>query len=112
MSFTESVTAYFRTSKAELEKVTWPSKNDTIRYSSLVVAITIVTALFFAALDLGLVKTVEALLAKKAVPQNQVEIPVTPITEPSVGSPDVEAVTPSGAPADVQVETLPTNSNQ
>ncbi len=105
MSFIDSTTTYFRSAKAELEKVSWPSQNDTIRYSTLVVGITLVTAVFFAALDFGLHKTVESLIAKRTAPQTSTNNTVN--TAPFIPTPAVEATTPSGAPADVKVETLP-----
>ncbi len=45
------VTTYFREALYELRKVTWPTKKQTINYSIIVIAITIFTAIFFAALD-------------------------------------------------------------
>ncbi len=53
---------YFRESKQELEKVSWPSKELTLKYSLLVVALSFVTAAFFAGFDallsLGLQKLI------------------------------------------------------
>ncbi len=112
MSFVDSIVNYFRTSKAELEKVSWPSRNDTVRYSALVVAITIVTGVFFTALDFGLHETVESVLSRKTggTATQTEEIPVTTTSTPTTpaSSPAVEAVTPKGLPADVKVEALPT----
>ena len=45
------VTTYFREALYELRKVTWPTRKQTINYSIIVIAITIATAVFFAALD-------------------------------------------------------------
>ena len=45
------VITYFREALYELRKVTWPTKKQTINYSIIVIAITIATAIFFAALD-------------------------------------------------------------
>jgi preprotein translocase SecE subunit len=45
---------YFRESKEELEKVSWPSREDTIRYSGLVIGVVIVMGAFFAGLDWAL----------------------------------------------------------
>jgi preprotein translocase SecE subunit len=45
---------YFRESKEELQKVTWPSRQDTIRYSTLVVVVVVGMGAFFAALDWAL----------------------------------------------------------
>ncbi|PIR76311.1 MAG: preprotein translocase subunit SecE [Candidatus Magasanikbacteria bacterium CG10_big_fil_rev_8_21_14_0_10_42_10] len=42
---------YFREALYELRKVTWPTKKQTINYSIVVIAITILMAIFFAVLD-------------------------------------------------------------
>ncbi len=47
----------------ELEKVSWPTRKDTIVYSSLVLGLSIATALFIGVLDLGLTKSLEYLVA-------------------------------------------------
>ncbi len=51
MSVITSVKNYFVGSYAEMKKVTWPTKNQTINYSLLVIGMSIGLALFFAALD-------------------------------------------------------------
>ena len=53
---------YLRESKQELEKVTWPSRKDTIRYSIITVVLTTLMALYFGALDFGLNEGFNALL--------------------------------------------------
>jgi len=42
---------YFKDSYAEMKKVTWPTKKQTIRYSALVIAMSIGMATFFSILD-------------------------------------------------------------
>jgi preprotein translocase subunit SecE len=91
---------YLKSSRAELMKVTWPSRRDTIRYSVLVIAVSILTAGFFAALDLGLSKGVEALLVRVAGTP-------TATNQPPAITPDVEATTADGLPADINVEPVP-----
>lgn len=54
--------AYLRESKEELEKVTWPSRKETIRYSALVIAVSIVMGAFFAGLDWALNLGLEQLI--------------------------------------------------
>lgn len=102
-----NVVEYFRSAYAELKKVAWPSRKETIRYSALVVAISIIVALFFAFLDKGLERAVQGLLAGKSIaPQAQEATPTTqplPTTLPS----DIQAVTPSGAPAEVTITPEP-----
>lgn len=65
MNIIQSLTDYLRDSKSELEKVSWPSKTDTIRYSTLVVVVSLVVAGFFASLDYGLDTVVAAALNQK-----------------------------------------------
>jgi len=42
---------FLREAKEELQKVVWPSKQDTIRYSITVIAISVGVAAFFSILD-------------------------------------------------------------
>jgi len=55
--------SYFREAKEELQKVSWPSRMSTVRYSLLVIGVSIAMAGFFAGLDwalnLGLEKLIE-----------------------------------------------------
>lgn len=54
---------YFRESKEELEKVTWPTRQTTLRYSLLVIAASVGMGVLFAALDSGLALGLEKLIA-------------------------------------------------
>jgi preprotein translocase subunit SecE len=54
--------SYLRESKQELEKVTWPSRKDTIRYSIITVILTTLMGLYFGVLDFGLNEGFNALL--------------------------------------------------
>ncbi|MEI7512600.1 MAG: preprotein translocase subunit SecE [Candidatus Uhrbacteria bacterium] len=65
-----SLISYLRSAKAELQKVAWPSRQDTLRYSLLVVGASAVMAAFFAAIDLGLGQTTTFLLARRGATQN------------------------------------------
>ncbi len=56
---------YFRESAEEVRKISWPTRNDTIKYSIVVVALCIVLALFFAGLDWVLALGVQKLIALK-----------------------------------------------
>ncbi|MFO0764873.1 MAG: preprotein translocase subunit SecE [Patescibacteria group bacterium] len=58
---------YISASKAELQKVTWPTQKDVIRYSIMVVAVAVVMALFFAGIDFGLTKATDFILQKRGV---------------------------------------------
>lgn len=48
------IAQYLRESKEELEKVTWPTRKATIRYSVIVVGVSVAVGAFFAGLDWAL----------------------------------------------------------
>ena len=54
---------YFREAREELRKVTWPSRQDVIKYSTVVVIISVVLAAFFGLLDWVLTVGLEKLVA-------------------------------------------------
>lgn len=56
------VANYITSSIAELRKVTWPTRNETITHAGLVVGITLGVALLFTVLDAGLNYGLDALL--------------------------------------------------
>jgi preprotein translocase SecE subunit len=87
MNLFSSIVDYLRSAKAELEKVSWPSKADTIRYSALVLGVSIVVAAFFATLDFGLLRLVDsALIARDAgvAPAAAAPTPTTPAITPTL----------------------------
>lgn len=108
---------YFRTSKEELEKVTWPSKQETLRYSVLIVLGSVAAAVFFGALDLGLGKVVQAVInarTQQTAPAEQpLEAPTTGTEDASAAPtdiqirPNIEAVDPSGNKVNLDVQTIP-----
>lgn len=51
MNITTKITDYFKTSKVELKKVVWPTKKDTIRYSLIVIGMSLAVAAFLGILD-------------------------------------------------------------
>jgi preprotein translocase subunit SecE len=55
---------YFAEAKTELEKVTWPSRKETITYTLLVVGVSVGVAVFLGAIDFGLNKVLETLIAQ------------------------------------------------
>lgn len=95
---------YLRSSKAELEKVTWPSKQETIRYTAIVIIACLAAALFFGALDFGLTHAVQAIVAKRA-PTAQQSNPDAPVV------PDVVATDENGNPTNVQVQQVPVTTS-
>jgi preprotein translocase subunit SecE len=86
--------SYVRNSIAELKKVTWPTKQQTIRYSTMVVTVSVAVAVFFAVLDFGFSKLVAYTLTART-PSAQTETPAPADVVPTV------------EPTDIQVETVP-----
>ena len=58
------VIRYFYEAKEELEKVSWPSRKETLMATLLVIAVSVGTAVFLGALDFGLNKALSALIAR------------------------------------------------
>ena len=56
------VFSYLQESKEELQKVTWPSQKETIRYSVIVIAISVAVAAYFGAVDWVLKLGLDALI--------------------------------------------------
>ncbi|MEN9558339.1 MAG: SecE/Sec61-gamma subunit of protein translocation complex [Candidatus Parcubacteria bacterium] len=71
---------YILHSIAELKKVTWPSREMTVRYSVLVAAISIATAAFFATLDFGLRTGVTNFFNRSASDVPAAEVPSATVT--------------------------------
>lgn len=57
-----SVVEYLRDSVSELQKVTWPTREQTIQYTTIVVVSVLVVIGITSALDYGLTKLVEQLI--------------------------------------------------
>ncbi len=53
---------FFRDVRAEMSKVIWPSRRDTIRYTATVIVFSLVMAAILGAADFGLLKGFEALI--------------------------------------------------
>ncbi|MDP2638965.1 MAG: preprotein translocase subunit SecE [Candidatus Azambacteria bacterium] len=51
MSNLDKVKNYFKEVKIEMAKVSWPTKNDTINYTLVVIGVSIAVAIFLGALD-------------------------------------------------------------
>ncbi len=93
--------AYLKESKAEFNKVTWPTRKETINYSILVVIISILIAIFIGLADyilnLGVVEILDT----------TTETPVT--TEGDLFSPDIQVETDAITPVDINVDTESSN---
>lgn len=56
------ITNFFSEVKLELEKVSWPKRNVVINYLGLVIAISVIVAIFVGSVDYGLTKGLEFFL--------------------------------------------------
>ncbi len=56
--------SFFKEVKEELEKVTWPTREQTIRYTILVIIVTVAVGAFLGGLDYVLTAATAAILAK------------------------------------------------
>lgn len=107
MKLIQQAIEYLRAVRAEVKKVSWPSKRDTLRYASLVIGIGVATGLFFALTDHGFNRLFEATIYKMTVPtpdiqlDNVKELPLTPT--------DVQAETSPATPATPDTGTLDLN---
>lgn len=53
-----SIIEYLRSTRGELKHVSWPTQRQTVIYTTLVVAISIVTGVYLGVLDFGLTKII------------------------------------------------------
>ena len=97
--------AYIKESIAELKKVTWPSRELTVRFSALVIIVSAAFAGFFAALDYGLQQVVNEAFIPKAPVAQPLETPeIIPTLEDAEGNPlDVDIENPE-EPQTLQVD--------
>jgi preprotein translocase subunit SecE len=66
MSFKENkLVRYFYEAKEELEKVAWPTRQETIRSTLIVVGVSLGMAIFLGALDFGFSSGLQYLIATK-----------------------------------------------
>ncbi len=109
MNLYQKTVEYFRSAKAEMFKVSWPSRRDTMRYSGLVIGICVVVAAFFAALDYGFQTLSDSTLLVYAQRQVQTPtqtqpqtknvqtIPITPVSSTETSSPAAQTTQPAAA---------------
>jgi preprotein translocase subunit SecE len=93
-----SLKDYVLSAKEELKKVSWPSRENTVRYSALVIVVSVCVAAFFASLDVGFTKLVDALITQRIEARQQTEqLPEATTGTPSTTTPpsiDFSNVTP------------------
>jgi len=92
---------YFRSARAELEKVTWPTRQETLRYSLLVVGVSVVMAGFFAALDFGLSQSIDLALKRQGT-TNAPSAPINQGVNPFLEK-NVQGFDEAGNPVDIKV---------
>lgn len=61
----KKISKFFKEVQEELLKVTWPTRNETIKYTLIVIAFSAVVALFLGAVDLSLSKLIQIILKEK-----------------------------------------------
>ncbi|MEK9130107.1 MAG: preprotein translocase subunit SecE [Patescibacteria group bacterium] len=59
---TNKLIQYFKDSRVELKKVTWPTKKETIDHTLIIVGISIALSIFLGVIDFVLIKIVGKLL--------------------------------------------------
>ncbi|MBI2463768.1 preprotein translocase subunit SecE [Candidatus Peregrinibacteria bacterium] len=60
----QTVTNYFRESFQELNRVTWPTRNQAVRITAIVLIFSLVSAIFIAAIDFLFLTAFNLLLEK------------------------------------------------
>jgi len=62
MSFLTRAREFIREVLVEFRKVTWPSRQELVNSTSVVIVVTVVLAFFLGAVDIGLARVVERIL--------------------------------------------------
>lgn len=62
MGIFSKIAQFVREAKIELRKVNWPTKQQTINYTLLVVAMSVAVAIFLGGLDLGFSRMLQVLI--------------------------------------------------
>lgn len=117
MSLIDQISQYVHAARAELLKVSWPSKRDTMRYSALVVGVSVVVAIFFGLLDVGLSRIIQAVVTRAPIPATDQAAPSSPESDtttkdtkspPMTITPETVLVQPvSGKAADIKIVPQP-----
>lgn len=58
-----AITTYINGALEELRQVRWPTRQQAIRFSAVVIVFVAISAVFFGVLDMGLSKLIQALLS-------------------------------------------------
>ena len=62
MAFVTQIQEFSREVLAEFRRVTWPSRQDIVNSTAVVLVVTLVIAFFLGAVDIGLARVVEKIL--------------------------------------------------
>ncbi|HNR97601.1 MAG: preprotein translocase subunit SecE [Chloroflexi bacterium ADurb.Bin180] len=57
------LTRYFREVRAEVRKVTWPSRQEVFRLSAIVLVVLVLMSIFMALLDWGFARLMQAIIS-------------------------------------------------
>ena len=99
MNVLDRLKEYLRSSRAELQMVAWPSREETLRYTALVAGVSVVFGLFFGFFDFGLSRLVESTVANRTSNAQP-----TQTQEPSPFDPsDIQVETASGTSDDLTI---------
>jgi len=63
-SIPTKITGYFKEMVVEVKKVTWPSREQTINYTLIVVGISLIVAAFLGTIDFALTSFVQRLIIR------------------------------------------------
>ena len=55
---------FFKEVKAEMARVSWPTKQEAIRLTGIVIGVSLIVGLFIGSLDLGFTKLMEFIIKK------------------------------------------------
>lgn len=108
MNIFKRFVAYLRNAQAELQKVIWPSKEDVTRYTTLIVAVTVISAVFFTALDGALNNAVTGLISRRlpATATNDLN-PIIPEESLQQGPTETETTTSTNPISGIESGTNP-----
>ncbi len=58
----DRIKAFIEDSRQELKRVNWPTREETVRYTVFVIALSLILAVFLGALDFGFVRGLERVI--------------------------------------------------
>lgn len=116
MNPVKQLISYLKSSKEEFKKVTWPTRKQIIRYSALVIGVSVSISVFFALLDYGFTELIRVTLVQRAAEKAAItqteQQPVVPTTEPQTSPKiDITNVEPIVTPVDNEANTTEPEKN-